>query len=107
MEVLIPSSFTLTLTALVMVLGLIISVIRAYFSLRTSINKRFEHLEEMIDKMAQRNERADAETAVVKTEQETQRTTIAVMAEQIQGFGRTLDRIDGNVSEIIRRSMKE
>ena len=107
MEVIIPSSFTLTMGALATTLVLITGAIRAYFSLKTGLNNRLQHLEEKIDKMAKRNERADEETAVVKTEQATQRTTIAVMAEQMQGFGRTLERIDGNVTEIVRRSMKE
>lgn len=107
MEVLIPSSFTLTLSAMVMVSGLIIGAIRAYFSLRTSINERFRHLEEMIDKMAQRNERADMETEKVKAEQAKQETTIAVMAEQMRGITVTLTRVDGNVSELIRRGMKD
>lgn len=66
---------------------------------------RFDMMEDRMTAMEKRNERADHETAVVKAEQHAQREKIAVMAEQVTGITRTLERIDRNV-EAIREERK-
>lgn len=107
MELVLPSTITLTFSAVVVLLGALIGAVKAYISLRNNITNRFAHLEEKFDALVTRNERADAETEKVKAEQAKQETTIAVMAEQMRGITVTLTRVDGNVSELIRRGMKD
>lgn len=103
MELIVPSTIQLTFGAVVVLLGGVFAAMKAYISLRNNITDRFRHLEEKFDVMAARNERADAETEKVKTEQAKQETTIAVMAEQMRGITLTLTRVDSNVNELVKR----
>ena len=99
MELILPPTMTITVGAVIAFLTIFASIIGVYYRLSGQV----KHLEDKFDKMAQRNDRADQETEAVKTEQAAQRTTVAVMAEQINGMGRTLERIDGNVGELLKR----
>lgn len=99
MELILPASMSVTATAIIAFLTIFASIIGVYYRLSGQV----KHLEDKFDKMAHRNERADRETEEVKREQAAQKTTVAVMAEQIYGMGRTLERIDGNVNELLKR----
>ena len=94
---------TVTFGAVIAFLTIFASIIGVYHKLSGQVR----HLEDKFDKMALRNTKADQETEQVKREQAAQKTTVAVMAEQIHGMGRTLERIDGNVTELVKRNMRE
>ena len=91
MEFIFPSTMTVTFGAVIAFLTIFASIIGVYYRLSGQVR----HLEEKFDKMAQRNDRADQETEEVKREQASQKTAVAVMAEQIHGMGRTLERATG------------
>ena len=100
MNLTMPTQWTLTWPevagAAIFLVGLIWLTASAY----NRVMARFDQIEERMRAMEKRNTAADNETAVVKTEQHAQREKIAVMAEQMTGFGRTLDRSDRNVETL-------
>lgn len=98
MEMTIPTTMTVTVGAILAFLTIFASVLGIYYRLSGQV----KILEGKFDKMAQRNDRADLETEAVKAEQASQRTTVAVMAEQIGGISRTLERIDRNVEGLVK-----
>ena len=75
------------------------SIIGVYYRLSGQV----KHLESKFDAMVTRNKKADLETEAVKAEQALQRTTVAVMAEQINGVIRTLERMDNNLDQLVKR----
>jgi len=98
MELTIPATMSITIGAILAFLTIFASVIGVYYRLSgqvATIMKKFEAME-------LRNIRADHETEVVKQEQADQKTTVAVMAEQIGGISRTLERIDRNVEGLVK-----
>ena len=98
MELIIPASMTVTIGAISAFLTILVSVIGVYFRLSgqvATIMKKFESME-------LRNIRADQETEAVKKEQADQKTTVAVMAEQIGSITRTMDRVDRNVEALVK-----
>lgn len=98
MELILPASMPITAGAIIAFLTLFGSTLGVYYRLSGQV----KHLEDKVDKMALRNDKADHETEVVKIEQSAQRTTIAVMSEQINGISRTLNRIDRNVEGLVK-----
>ena len=100
-EVLIPGSANFTLTALLFALVAFLSLVATATSGYFKLTNQVTTLEKKMDLMRARNVHADLETQAVKDEQSAQRTCIAVMAEQIGGITRTLDRIDRNVERIV------
>ncbi len=98
MELTIPATMSVTIGAVVAFLTIFASIIGVYYRLSGQVST----LEKKFDSMAQRNVRADEETEAVKREQAAQKTTVAVMAEQISGITRTLERIDRNVEELVK-----
>lgn len=102
MELVLPTTLPITIGAIAAFLTLFGSIIGIYWQLRGQVR----HIEEKVDNMAERNKRADEETEAVKQEQTAQRTTVAVMAEQIGGITRTLERIDRNVEGLVKGSAK-
>ena len=101
MEVLLPASFPVSLTAAVLIIGTIAGAVKAYMALKTQIN----HLEEKFDHMIARNQRADKETEAVKMEQSEQRLSVALMAQQMAAYGETLSKIDKKLDGIIQFNM--
>ena len=101
MEVLLPASFPVSLTATVLIIGTIAGAVKAYMALKTQIN----HLEEKFDHMIARNQRADKETEAVKAEQSEQRLSVALMAQQMAAYGETLSKIDKKLDGIIQFNM--
>lgn len=99
MEVILPTTMTVTMGAIAAFLTIFASIIGVYY--RLSIQVR--HLETKFDSMTERNKAADAETEAVKLEQAQQRLTVAVMAEQISNVSKTLDRIDANITQLIEK----
>jgi hypothetical protein len=97
-ELILPSTATLTVSGIVAFLTIFGSIIGVYYRLAASLSA----LEEKFTKMEARNIHADAETEAVKVEQAAQKTTVAVMAEQINGITRTLERIDRNVEGLVK-----
>jgi hypothetical protein len=102
MEVIIPATLSVTIGAIFAFLSLFAGIIGIYYRL----SGQMASLEEKVDSMATRNEHADRETEAVKREQAAQKTTVAVMAEQISGITRTLDRIDRNVGDLVKEAKK-
>jgi hypothetical protein len=102
MEIVLPASIPVTLGAVAAFISIIATVVGIYFRLRGQL----EGVQRQIDKMALRNERADHETEEVKREQAAQKTTVAVMSEQISGISRTLERIDRNVEGLVKGSQQ-
>ena len=68
---------------------------------------QLEQLQLQFDKMAKRNEHADQETEKVKDEQAAQKTTVAVMAEQIASQGKILMLIHEDLRLLVRSKAKE
>ena len=98
MELTIPATMPITIGAILAFLTMFGSVIGVYYRLNSqmsTIMRKFEVME-------QRNIRADHETETVKAEQAAQKTTVAVMAEQIGGISRTIERIDRNVEDLVK-----
>lgn len=98
MELTIPATMPVTIGAIIAFLTIFASVIGVYYRLSgqvATIMRKFEAME-------LRNQRADTETEAVKKEQAEQKTTVAVMAEQIGGITRTLERIDRNVEGLVK-----
>jgi len=98
MELTIPATMPITIGAILAFLTMFGSVIGVYYRLNSqmsTIMRKFEVME-------QRNIRADHETEAVKQEQAAQKTTVAVMAEQIGGISRTIERIDRNVEGLVK-----
>lgn len=102
MELIIPPSMTVTIGAIIAFLTIFASIIGIYYRLTAQVGV----LEKKFDQMAQRNVHADQETEAVKREQAAQKTTVAVMAEQISAMGRTLERIDRNVDDLVKEGRK-
>ncbi|WP_287994583.1 hypothetical protein [Acidiphilium sp.] len=98
MEVVIPATMTVTVGAIFAFLTIFASIIGVYYR----ISARLDVFELKFTKMEQRNTHADQETEAVKIEQAAQKTTVAVMAEQISGISRTLERIDRNVEGLVK-----
>ena len=101
MEVLLPASFPVSLTAAVLIIGLIAGAVKAYMAVKTQIN----HLEEKFDHMIARNQRADKETEAVKAEQSEQRLSVALMAQQMGAYGETLTQINKKLDGLIQFNM--
>jgi septal ring factor EnvC (AmiA/AmiB activator) len=76
--------------------GAIWAASKAYAKLMAKL----DGLKEEIDAMKDRNLRADRETEAVKAEQALQKTTVAVMSEQIKHIGTTTARIDATVNKV-------
>lgn len=98
MEVVIPATMTVTVGAIIAFLTIFASIIGVYYR----ISARLDVFEDKFIKMEQRNTHADLETEAVKIEQAAQKTTVAVMAEQISGISKTLERIDRNVEGLVK-----
>lgn len=98
MEVTLPETMTLTIGGIVAFMTIYGSLLGIYYRLSASLKS----LQGKINDMEQRNIHADAETEAVKAEQAAQKTTVAVMAEQIVGITRTLERIDRNVEGLVK-----
>jgi hypothetical protein len=102
MELVLPTTLPITIGAVGAFLTLFASIIGVFWKLRGQV----QHLEGKVDSMAERNKRADDEAEAIKNEQAAQKTTVAVMAEQIGGITRTLERIDRNVEGLVKGSGK-
>lgn len=98
MELVLPNTMTVTMGAIAAFLTIFASIIGVYYQLSSQV----KHLEAKVDAMVVRNKDADAETEAVKVEQASQRVTVAVMAEQIHGVTKTLERIDSNLAELVK-----
>lgn len=98
MEVILPATMTVTIAGIGAFLTIFASIIGVYYR----ISARLDTFEAKFVKMEQRNAHADLETEAVKIEQAAQKTTVAVMAEQISGISRTLERIDRNVEGLVK-----
>ena len=98
MEIIIPATLTVTLSAVLAFLTIFASIIAVYVRLRAQL----EQLQLQFDKMAKRNEHADQETEKVKDEQAAQKTTVAVMAEQIANQGKILTLIHEDLRSLVR-----
>jgi hypothetical protein len=98
MELILPQTATLTIGGIVAFLTIFASIIGVYYR----ISARLDSFEGRFMKMEERNTHADLETEAVKAEQAAQKTTVAVMAEQISGISRTLERIDRNVEGLVK-----
>jgi hypothetical protein len=103
MELILPATMPVTLGALLAFLTLFASILGVYYRLSGQV----QHLMNVVDKMAQRNVRADSETEAVKSEQAAQKTTIAVMAERQHHQGENIKRIDDGVQELLRISRSD
>lgn len=103
MEVALPGDLSLTLTEVIAFLTIYGSLIGIYFRLNASLTALRGDFREM----QQRNKHADEETEAVKAEQAAQKTTVAVMAQQIENQSKTIDRIDRNIEELMKRGRIE
>jgi len=99
MEVILPTTMTVTMGAIAAFLTIFASIMGVYYRLSGQVR----HLERKFDSMVERNKLADAETEAVKTEQNNQRLTVAVMAEQINNVSATLSRIDTNIGQMVTK----
>lgn len=89
-----------TLTEVIAFLTIFASILGVYYRLDASLKT----LEGKFEKMEARNTHADEETEAVKMEQAEQKTTVAVMAQQIADQSKTVDRIDRNIEELMKRA---
>jgi len=103
MEILLPSSFPVTLGAIGLFVGLIWGAAKAYLTLRNQIT----HLEEKFDAMIARNQRADKETEAVKAEQSEQKLSVALMAQQMASYGEMLGKVDKKLDSLIQFNMNQ
>ena len=81
----------------------IITLVGAAFGGYWRLVGKITHLEDSMRMIAERNKLADLDAEVVKTRQSHQETTIAVMAANMTAMANTLERIDRNVEEIIKK----
>jgi septal ring factor EnvC (AmiA/AmiB activator) len=88
-----------SLAEIIAFLTMFAAIIGGYYRLSGGIAT----LEEKFTKMEARNTHADQETEAVKIEQAEQKTTVAVMAQQIANQSKTIDRIDRNIEELMKR----
>lgn len=99
MELIIPGSMTVTAGAILAFLTIFSSILGVYYRLAAQLGA----LEEKFVKMEERNIHADHETEDVKKEQASQKTAVAVMAQQIKNQGESISRIEAGVTELLRR----
>jgi len=99
MEMVIPATVPVTIGAIFAFLTLFASVIGIYYRLSGQVAA----ITRKIDLMERRNERADHETELVKGEQAQQRTTVAVMAEQMRNQSLSLERIETTLGRLADR----
>lgn len=97
MELIVPPTMTVTISAMIAFLTIFASIIGVYVRLRAQL----DNMQVQFDRMVLRNEHADSETEKVKAEQAAQKTTVAVMAEQIVNQGKMLERIDRNIERMM------
>ena len=89
---------TLTLGAGIALITVLGSIIGVYFRLRAQLDQ----LQTRFDKMEHRNTAADQETEQVKLEQAAQKTTVAVMAQQVSGIDRSIGEIKADQKETMQ-----
>lgn len=87
MELVLPNTLTITIGAIIAFLTIFASIIGVYSRLRAQLDS----LQSRFDKMEKRNTHADQETEDVKREQAAQKTTVAVMAQQVSGIDRSVE----------------
>lgn len=95
MEILLPTTMTITIGAIIAFLTIFASIIGIYYRLAAKLG----HLEEKFTAMEKRNKYADHETDDVKKEQAAQKTTVAVMAAQVTGIDRSMTEIRADQKE--------
>jgi septal ring factor EnvC (AmiA/AmiB activator) len=84
-----------TFSALAAFLTIFASIIGVYSRLRAQLDQ----LQQRFEKMERRNLHADQETEGVKREQALQKTTVAVMAQQVSGIDRSITEMRGELKE--------
>lgn len=104
MELLLPATWPISIEMLALAVSFLLGAGWAAASAYRRIMAELHAMREDIDAMKSRNLAADRETSKVKLEQSEQRTTVAVMAERIEGLGRTIDRMDRGISELLKAS---
>lgn len=110
-----PQTFIMDWRLVVGVIGFFITssagLVYAFVGTRSMIVRRFDQndaefraVRDDINAMKTRNSNADRETEAVKLKQSGLELSVAVMAEQMSGFARTLERIDRNVDGLVKGS---
>jgi hypothetical protein len=95
-------TMTLSLELLFAAAAFLIGCAWAARAAYSKIMSALVELREDIEAVKERNRMADAEAERIRVEQASQKTNIAVMAEQITGIGRTLERVDRGMTELLR-----
>lgn len=102
MELLLPNSFPVTLTAVIA----FVSIFAAGFGVYFRLSGQIAALITKVDAMVERNKHADIETDIVKKEQAAQKTAVAVMAVKLDNVQDTLGRIDRNIEGFMKERTK-
>ena len=101
MELILPSTLTITLSAVVLLGGLVWGAAKAFLTLKSKI----DHIGSEVDGMIERNRKADRETEAVKAEQSEQRLSVALMAQQMANYGETLVQMNKKLDSLIDYNM--
>lgn len=112
-----PQTFIMDWRLVVGVIGFFVTssaaLVYAFVATRAMIVRRFDQndaefkgVRADIAAMKARNAHADMETEAVKVKQAGMETTVAVMAEQMGGFARTLERVDRNIEKLMEGPKK-
>jgi GTP1/Obg family GTP-binding protein len=102
MELSLPPTFVVSVSQVITFLLVLVSLVWAGALAYRKILSEIHAIRQDIESMKLRNIHADRETEDVKREQAAQKTAVAVMAEQMNHVHRAIERVEGNVVEILR-----
>ena len=102
MELILPETWPISVQMLVAALGAFAALIWAGARAYRGIMSELHIMRTDIDGMKARNIAADMENIEIKREQADQKTTVAVMAEQMRNQGVVIGEIKDGVTELLK-----